>query len=38
MVGAMDLDVLRQVAEELVPFNKFLGIRVVSIERGRAVT
>ena len=33
----MDLDVLRQVAEELVPFNKFLGIRVVAVERGRAV-
>ena len=31
----MELDVLRQVTEELIPFNKFLGIRVVHIERGR---
>jgi uncharacterized protein (TIGR00369 family) len=31
----MDLDVLRQVAEEFIPFNKFLGIRVTIAERGR---
>jgi uncharacterized protein (TIGR00369 family) len=31
----MDLTVLRQVAEELIPFNKFLGVRVVSLDRGR---
>jgi uncharacterized protein (TIGR00369 family) len=30
----MDLAILRQVMEELIPFNKFLGIRVVRIERG----
>jgi uncharacterized protein (TIGR00369 family) len=30
----MDLDVLRQVMEELIPFNKFLGIRVMQLERG----
>jgi uncharacterized protein (TIGR00369 family) len=31
----MDLEILRQVAEELIPFNKFLGVRVVSLEPGR---
>jgi uncharacterized protein (TIGR00369 family) len=31
----MDLTILRQVAEELIPFNKFLGIRVVSLVPGR---
>jgi uncharacterized protein (TIGR00369 family) len=31
----MDLTVLRQVAEELIPFNKFLGVRVVSLDLGR---
>jgi uncharacterized protein (TIGR00369 family) len=31
----MDLDLLRQVAEELIPFNKFLGLRVSAMERGR---
>jgi uncharacterized protein (TIGR00369 family) len=30
----MDLSVLRQVTEELIPFNRFLGIRVVRIEPG----
>ena len=30
----MDLDVLRQVTEELIPFNRFLGMRVVLVERG----
>lgn len=30
----MDLSILRQVAEELIPFNKVLGIRVESMERG----
>jgi len=33
----MDLSILRQVAEELIPFNKVLGIRVETMERG-AVT
>jgi len=37
MVRAMDLDVLRQVSEEFIPFNKLLGVRVVVLERGRAV-
>jgi uncharacterized protein (TIGR00369 family) len=37
MVGAMDLDVLRQLSEEFIPFNKLLGVRVVALERGRAV-
>src|SRR5689334_5867434 len=37
MVGAMDLDVLRQVSEEFIPFNKLLGIQVTALERGRAV-
>ena len=31
----MDPDTLRQVAEELIPFNKFLGIRVVHVEPGK---
>src|SRR3954471_13635526 len=35
MVRAMDLSILRRVAEELIPFNKFLGVRVVSLEPGR---
>jgi uncharacterized protein (TIGR00369 family) len=30
----MDLAILRQVMEEMIPFNKFLGLRVVRIERG----
>jgi len=30
----MDLAILRQVTEELIPFNKFLGVRVGLIERG----
>ncbi len=30
----MDLAILRQVMEELIPFNKFLGIRVEHLERG----
>ncbi len=33
----MDLSILRQMAEELIPFNKLLGIRVEKLERG-AVT
>ena len=35
MVRPMDLTILRRVAEELIPFNKFLGVRVVSLEPGR---
>jgi uncharacterized protein (TIGR00369 family) len=31
----MDLSILRRVAEEMIPFNKFLGMRVVSLEVGR---
>lgn len=31
----MDLTILRNVAEELIPFNKFLGVRVVALEPGR---
>jgi uncharacterized protein (TIGR00369 family) len=31
----MELHLLRQVAEELIPFNKFLGLRVAAMERGR---
>ena len=30
----MKLDVLKQVAEEFIPFNKFLGVRVVRAEVG----
>jgi len=32
----MELAVLRQVTEDLIPFNKFLGIRLVHLEHGRA--
>ena len=35
MVRAMDLAILRHVAEELIPFNKFLGVRVLSLSPGR---
>jgi len=31
----MDLAILRQVAEELIPFNKFLGVQVLGMEPGR---
>jgi uncharacterized protein (TIGR00369 family) len=31
----MDLSILRRIAEEMIPFNKFLGVRVVSLEVGR---
>jgi uncharacterized protein (TIGR00369 family) len=32
----MDAAALRQVMEEFIPFNRVLGVRVVSIEPGRA--
>lgn len=32
----MDLAILRQVMEEMIPFNRFLGIRAEHIERGHA--
>ena len=35
MVRAMDLTILRRVTEELIPFNKFLGVRVLVLEVGR---
>jgi uncharacterized protein (TIGR00369 family) len=35
MVRSMDLDILRQVAEEMIPFNKFLGLRVLAMEQGK---
>ncbi len=31
----MDPNALRQVMEELIPFNKYLGVRVIEIDRGR---
>lgn len=31
----MDLSSLQRLAEDLIPFNKFLGIRATHIERGR---
>jgi uncharacterized protein (TIGR00369 family) len=31
----MDLDLIRRLVEELIPFNKFLGVRVASLEHGR---
>src|SRR5580693_9413428 len=30
----MDADALKQMMEELIPFNRFLGIKVASIEEG----
>ena len=33
----MELAILRQVTEEMIPFNKFLGVRVRALERGRVV-
>jgi uncharacterized protein (TIGR00369 family) len=33
----MELAVLRQVIEELIPFNKYLGVQVRALERGRTV-
>lgn len=37
MVRAMEPEVLRQITEELIPFNKFVGVRVVLIDKGRAL-
>jgi uncharacterized protein (TIGR00369 family) len=37
MVRAVDSDLLRQISEEFIPFNKFLGLRVLVIERGRVM-
>lgn len=31
----LDLELLRQVAEEFIPFNKWLGMKVEDIDRGR---
>jgi uncharacterized protein (TIGR00369 family) len=31
----LDLEVLRQIAEEFIPFNKWLGMKVEHMERGR---
>jgi|ERR1700689_4308016 uncharacterized protein (TIGR00369 family) len=31
----MDPTTLRQVMEDLIPFNKYLGVRVIEIDRGR---
>ena len=33
-LGAMKLDVFRQLAEEWIPFNKLVGIRAIAIEKG----
>lgn len=30
----MDAEVLRQVMEELIPFNRLLGVKVIQIDRG----
>ena len=32
----MDAEALRHVMEQFIPFNKFLGMRVAEIDRGRA--
>lgn len=34
----LDLEVLRQVCEEFIPFNKWLGMKVEHMERGRVTT
>jgi uncharacterized protein (TIGR00369 family) len=31
----MEPDVLRQIIEEMIPFNRFLGVRVAELEHGR---
>jgi uncharacterized protein (TIGR00369 family) len=31
----MDAGALRQVMEELIPFNRYVGVRVIEIDRGR---
>ncbi len=31
----MDLDLLKRVMEEHIPFNRFLGLRAVAVEKGR---
>lgn len=33
----LDISVLKQVAEEMIPFNKFLGFQATLIEPGRAI-
>ncbi len=33
----VDLDVLRQFFDQAIPFNHFLGLKLVSVERGRVV-
>jgi uncharacterized protein (TIGR00369 family) len=33
----LDLDVLREVAEELIPFNKWLGMKIEHMERGHVI-
>ncbi|APR80948.1 thioesterase family protein [Minicystis rosea] len=35
MVRAMDFEMIRRLAEDLIPFNRFLGLRVTHVERGR---
>ena len=32
--AGMDLSVLRQVTEELIPFNRFLGVKATIVEKG----
>ena len=34
---AIDLDVLRQFFDEAIPFNHYLGLKLVTVERGRVV-
>lgn len=33
--GSVDLDLVRQFFDEAIPFNRFVGLKLVSIERGR---
>ena len=37
MVAGMDPDVLRQLCEQFIPFNKFLGVRMIMVENGRTL-
>ena len=32
----MEIDQLKQLMEEFIPFNRYLGIKVVAVEKGRA--
>ncbi|MBX3467657.1 MAG: hotdog fold thioesterase [Planctomycetes bacterium] len=33
----VDLDLVRQIFDEAIPFNRFLGLRLLTVERGRVL-